>query len=131
MVHVGWNSRRPFQRLDLTSSISCQDVSLSSFISPCRTSLIISHADHVYPEGNGHSRKNYLADSAPPELSNKFALLLKFQGYMADRLVGQMPYTYEDTGLTKGMTIVMRYLRMKHVIVFRLSNDVVQVSLPP
>lgn len=47
---------------------------------------------------------------------------------MAGRLVGQLPYTYEDSDMTKGMTIVTRYLRMKHVIVFRLSNEVVQVG---
>lgn len=50
---------------------------------------------------------------------------------MARRLVGQMPYTYEDKNLTSGMVIVSRYLRMKHVIVFRLSNEIVQVRPPP
>jgi hypothetical protein len=47
---------------------------------------------------------------------------------MLDRLFGDQDYTYEDVGLTRNMVFVKKYLRMKHVIVFRLSNDVVQVS---
>lgn len=49
---------------------------------------------------------------------------------MFDRLYGNAEYTYEDTRLTTGMTFVSKYLRMKHVILFRLSNDVLQVSAP-
>jgi len=46
---------------------------------------------------------------------------------MLDRLFGDQEYTYEDQDLTKGMVFVTRYLRMKHVILFRLSNDILQV----
>ena len=50
-----------------------------------------------------------------------------FEGYMMDRLYGDAEYTYVDETLTTGMTFVTRYLRMKHVLLFRLSNDVLQV----
>jgi polo-like kinase 1 len=73
-------------------------------------------------------RKNYPIDQYPRELHNKVYLLRHFENYMLDRLFGDQPYTYEDVTLTKGMVFVTRYLRMKHVIVFRLSNDVLQVS---
>jgi hypothetical protein len=49
---------------------------------------------------------------------------------MMDRLFGDQEYTYEDKTVTRNMVFVMKYLRMKHVIVFRLSNDVLQVSEP-
>jgi polo-like kinase 1 len=53
-----------------------------------------------------------------------------FEGYMMNRLYGDAEYTYQDTALTTGMVFVTRYLRMKHVLLFRLSNDVLQVSTP-
>ena len=45
-----------------------------------------------------------------------------------DRLYGEYDYTYEDLGREKGMEWVQKYLRMKHVIVFKLSHDVLQVK---
>jgi hypothetical protein len=47
-----------------------------------------------------------------------------------DRLYGEYEYTFEDQGRTKGMEWVQKYLRMKHVIVFKLSHDVLQVRIP-
>lgn len=88
--------------------------------------------DHIAPAGTGDLvqgvRKNYSIEGYPRDLSNKVYLLRHFESYMLDRLFGDQPYTYEDKALTKGMVFVTRYLRMKHVIVFRLSNDVLQVS---
>lgn len=48
---------------------------------------------------------------------------------MMNRLYGDAEYTYQDTALKTGMVFVTRYLRMKHVLLFRLSNDVLQVRL--
>lgn len=44
-----------------------------------------------------------------------------------NRLYGDAEYTYVDEPLTTGMVFVTKYLRMKHVLLFRLSNDVLQV----
>lgn len=44
-----------------------------------------------------------------------------------DRLFNHHDYVYQDTERTKGMEWVHKYLRMKHVIVFKLSHDVLQV----
>lgn len=46
-----------------------------------------------------------------------------------ERLYNETPYTYEDLERTKGMIFVQKYLRMKHVILFKLSHDVLQVRL--
>ncbi|KAF8882459.1 kinase-like domain-containing protein [Infundibulicybe gibba] len=45
-----------------------------------------------------------------------------------DRLYGEYEYTFEDVGRSHGMEWVQKYLRMKHVIVFKLSHDVLQFN---
>jgi hypothetical protein len=45
-----------------------------------------------------------------------------------DRLYGDYEYTFEDVDRTRGMDFVQKYLRMKHVIVFKMSHDVLQVT---
>lgn len=47
-----------------------------------------------------------------------------------ERLYGEYEYTYVDTDRKKGMEWVQKYLRMKHVIVFKMSHDVLQVRFP-
>ena len=47
-----------------------------------------------------------------------------------ERLYGDYEYAFEDLGRTKNMDWVQKYLRMKHVIVFKMSHDVLQVSSP-
>lgn len=95
--------------------------------------LIKRYFDHIDSsrEGNtvhGH-RTNHSVDDYPRELDNKMFLLKHFQDYMMRRLYHEDDeYTYIDKNLTHGMIFVQRYLRMKHVMLFRLSNDVLQVS---
>jgi cell cycle serine/threonine-protein kinase CDC5/MSD2 len=45
-----------------------------------------------------------------------------------DRLYGEYDYTFENLKLTKGMNFVQKYLRMKHVIVFKMSHDALQFN---
>ena len=97
-------------------------------------SLLIRHFDAIEPSrGQGdllHGlRTNYPIEEYPRELSNKVYLMNSFEGYMMDRLYGDAEYTYVDEALTTGMVFVTRYLRMRHVLLFRLSNDVLQVCL--
>jgi hypothetical protein len=96
-------------------------------------SLTSSHFDHIHPAEKGVSthelRNNYPVNTYPRDLENKVFLLRNFENYMLDRLFGDQDYTFVDRELTRGMVFIQRYLRMKHVILFRLSNDVLQVSL--
>jgi hypothetical protein len=89
------------------------------------------YIDHITSSPDGDVMlgvtKNYPIDDVPPELDNKIYLLRHFDSYIIDRLYGTKDYTFEDLELKKGMVFVTRYLRMKHVIVFRLSNDILQV----
>ena len=75
-------------------------------------------------------RKNYTVSEYPEELKSKVYLLKHFERYIMDRLYGDYTYTFEDRNRVKGMDFVQKYLRMKHVIVFKLSHDVLQVSSP-
>lgn len=89
--------------------------------------------DHIDPSRDGTTvvglRTNYPVDDYPRELDNKIFLLRHFQDYMMRKLYHEDDeYTYIDKNLTHGMAFVQRYLRMKHVMLFRLSNDVLQVS---
>ncbi len=72
-------------------------------------------------------RKSYSVETYPEELKSKVYLLKHFENYIMERLYGDYEYTFEDTGREKGMEWVQKYLRMKHVIVFKLSHDVLQV----
>ena len=45
-----------------------------------------------------------------------------------DRLYGDYDYTFVDATRIQGMDFVQKYLRMKQVIVFKLSHDVIQFN---
>lgn len=72
-------------------------------------------------------RKSYTVEIYPEDLKSKVYLLKHFEKYIMDRLYGEYDYTFEDVAREKGMEWVQKYLRMKNVIVFKLSHDVLQV----
>lgn len=72
-------------------------------------------------------RKNHSAEDAPEELVEKMYLLNHFESYIMNRLYGDYDYTFEDHLKSTGMDFVQKYLRMKHVVVFMMSSDVIQV----
>lgn len=72
-------------------------------------------------------RKSYSISEYPEELKSKVYLLKHFEKYIMERLYGEYEYTFVDEGRTRGMEWVQKYLRMKHVIVFKMSHDVLQV----
>jgi cell cycle serine/threonine-protein kinase CDC5/MSD2 len=43
------------------------------------------------------------------------------------KLYGEHDYTFIDNKRTTAMDFVIKYLRLKHGILFRLSNNVIQV----
>ena len=74
-------------------------------------------------------RKALRLSSYPEDMKNKVYLLKHFEKYIMDRLYGDYSFCYSDVGRTKGMSFVQKYLRMKHVIVFKMSHDTLQVRL--
>jgi hypothetical protein len=89
------------------------------------------HFDYISSrrQGTVYVRKNYTVGDYPEELKSKVYLLKHFEGYIMGKLYGDYEYTFLDSQRTKGMQFVQKYLRMKHVIVFKLSHDVLQVAL--
>ncbi|KAF8957807.1 kinase-like domain-containing protein [Flammula alnicola] len=98
------------------------------------TTLVLSpdkiHFDYITSRRQGavYVRKSYTVDVYPEDLKSKVYLLKHFERYIMDRLYGEYEYTFEDVGREKGMEWVQKYLRMKHVIVFKLSHDVLQFN---
>lgn len=50
-----------------------------------------------------------------------------FQEYMTKTLERDVDWVFSDQQRTKDMDFLVKYYRMKNAIVFKLSNDVVQV----
>ncbi|KAH6908386.1 Pkinase-domain-containing protein [Coprinopsis sp. MPI-PUGE-AT-0042] len=97
-------------------------------------SLVLSaekeHFDYITSRRHGtiYVRKPHTLTSYPEELKSKVYLLKHFEKYIMERLYGEYNYTFEDTERSKGMEWVQKYLRMKRVIVFKLSHDVLQFN---
>ncbi|KAI9061979.1 Pkinase-domain-containing protein [Trametes sanguinea] len=98
------------------------------------TTIVLSadkhHFDYVSSRQQGavYVRKNYTVAEYPDDLKSKVYLLKHFERYIMDRLYGEYDWTFEDVDRTKGMDFVQKYLRMKQVIVFKLSHDVLQFN---
>ncbi|WRT63607.1 uncharacterized protein IL334_000530 [Kwoniella shivajii] len=100
------------------------------------TSLVLApgkqHFDDIRPTASDdlsqNTRRSHGIETYPVDLKNKVYLLKHFESYMLDKLFGEQPYTYDDRHLKTGMVFIVKYLRMKHVILFRLSNDVLQFN---
>ncbi|KAI0765944.1 Pkinase-domain-containing protein [Trametes elegans] len=88
------------------------------------------HFDYMTSRQKGavYVRKNYTVADHPPELKHKVYLLKHFERYIMDRLYGEYDWTFEDLERTKGLEFVPKYLRMKHVILFKMSHDVLQFN---
>lgn len=98
------------------------------------TSIVLApnkiNLDYISSRRNGtiYVRKNYTMRDHPEDLKSKVYLLRHFEKYMMERLYGDPEYAYEDLDRTKGMDFVQKYLRMKHVIVFKMSHEVLQFN---
>jgi serine/threonine protein kinase len=64
------------------------------------------------------------------DLKSKLYLLKHFQEYMSKTLEKQTGFTFVDDKKTTDMDFLVKYYRMKSAIVFKLSNDVMQVCFP-
>ena len=116
------------QRVNRVRSMCEFDCSFNEMLTP----RVHRHFDFISSrrQGSVYVRKNYTISEYPEDLKPKIYLLKHFEGYIMNRLYGEYDYTFEDTGRTKGMDFVQKYLRMKHVIVFKMSHDVLQVHGP-
>lgn len=94
-------------------------------------SFLCRHLEYIVRRGTGgatYIRKHYNFSERPNELSDKTKLLGHFSTYLMKKLYGEHEYTFVDAERTNGLDFVQKYLRLKHAILFKLSNDVLQVS---
>lgn len=99
------------------------------------TSLIMSpdekHLEYVVRRGKGGStyvRKHYEVEKRPDDLADKTRLLGHFSTYLMQKLYGEHSYTSMDLEKTTSMDFVQKYLRLKHAILFKISNEVLQFN---
>ncbi|KAH8101081.1 kinase-like domain-containing protein [Cristinia sonorae] len=88
------------------------------------------HFDYISSrrQGSVYVRKNYNIAESPEDIKNKLHLLKYFEEYIMNRLYSETEYTFQDVERTRGMIFVQKYLRLKHLILFRLSHDVLQFN---
>jgi cell cycle serine/threonine-protein kinase CDC5/MSD2 len=88
-----------------------------------------SHFDYITSRhaGSVHVRKSYTITVYPDELKSKVHLLKHFERYIMNKLYGDHKWCYKALEKQKGMEFVQKYLRMKHVILFKMSHDCLQV----
>lgn len=79
--------------------------------------------------GAVYVRKSFGVDQYPDEIKSKVYLLKHFERYIMSKLYSEFEYTFEDQDRARGMEWVQKYLRMKSVIVFKMSHDILQVCL--
>lgn len=88
------------------------------------------HFDYISNrKGNVFSRKNHALQSFPTELDRKVYLMTYFEEYMTKTLERDVEWTWTDAERVRNMDFLVKYYRMKNAIVFKLSNDVLQVSI--
>ncbi len=86
--------------------------------------------EYVVRRGKGGStyiRKHYEVDKRPDDLADKTRLLGHFSTYLMQKLYGEHSYTSMNPERTSSMDFVQKYLRLKHAILFKISNEVLQV----
>ncbi|KAJ7638614.1 kinase-like domain-containing protein [Roridomyces roridus] len=102
--------------------LSCDKVHFD-YITPTAAAAGASALSAPAAEQTSHTVEVY-----PDALKSKVYLLKHFERYIMDRLYGDYAWTYEDLERKQGMDWVVKYLRMKHVIVFLMSHGAIQFN---
>ncbi|KAJ2915776.1 hypothetical protein MD484_g4652, partial [Candolleomyces efflorescens] len=136
-LNTNTNHRREGVEEEGEDEVEDEKVFIVSWVDYCNKygmGLVLSgdkeHFDYIASRRGGtiYVRKSYTTTEYPDELKSKVYLLKHFEKYIMERLYGEYEYTYVDRERTRGMEWVQKYLRMKHVIVFKMSHDVLQFN---
>lgn len=86
------------------------------------------HFDYIANrKGHVYSRRHYAIKNHPKELDRKAYLLEYFEDYMHTTLWRETEFTWIDGERERNMDFLVKLYRMKHAIMFKLSNEVLQV----
>lgn len=92
--------------------------------------LLFSHFDYISNrKGNIYSRRHYKTKEHPDNLERKVYLLEYFEDYMSKTLMRDVDWNFVDVERTRNMDFLVKYYRMKNAIVFKMSNEVLQVGI--
>ena len=98
----------------------------------CADAFDCRHLDYITKKkGHVYERRSLAADdaSASSDVERKVYLLKYFRDYMASKLERDVAWTFCDKRRVSNLDFLVRYYRMKSAIVFKLSNDVLQVRM--
>lgn len=88
------------------------------------------HFDYIANRhANVYTRRHYALSTVPEDLDRKAYLLRYFEDYMAKTLRRNVEWQFQDVERLKNMDFLVKYYRMKNAILFKLSNDVLQVRI--
>ncbi|KAG0147049.1 hypothetical protein CROQUDRAFT_43458 [Cronartium quercuum f. sp. fusiforme G11] len=90
-----------------------------------------NHFDYIFNRtGMIYQRKNYTLEpkNYPIELARKTYLLEYFEDYMFKTLKRNVKWAFRDLSRTKHLDFVVKYYRMNNAIVFKMSNDLIQIN---
>ncbi|KAI3636608.1 hypothetical protein MIR68_005297 [Amoeboaphelidium protococcarum] len=83
-----------------------------------------------YAKGTERSVMNrhaYILGDYPQSLNKKVTLLKHFTGYMNENLY-KAEYAFQDVDKTQNLDFLVKYMRTKHAVMFRLTNRIVQIN---
>lgn len=90
--------------------------------------ITVRHFDYIARRSQAAvARSHHTLTDYASELDRKVYLLRYFHDYMTKQLERTVDWTFRDTARTVGMDFLVKYYRLNTAIVFRLSNDVLQV----
>lgn len=122
---------------DSTTMVLSADDAYAVSLSPLRPLTSRRHFDYISNrKGNIYSRRHYemtgndpkdVKGNYPQELERKAYLLKYFEQYMARTLKRELSWTWRDTERQQNMDFLVKYYRMKQAILFKMSNEVLQV----
>ncbi|KAJ3411523.1 Cell cycle serine/threonine-protein kinase cdc5/MSD2 [Chytridiales sp. JEL 0842] len=102
------------------------------------TSILLAadnnHIEYLYYDNVADStkmhRRAYTLANFPKDLQKKVTLLKHFGGYMQENLFKAVTYGENSKPpRTSDLIFLTKYLRTRHGVIFRLSNQVVQLNL--
>ena len=74
------------------------------------------------------NRQGYYVEKYPEALHKKVTLLKYFKSYMQENLSKASQHCYQDLGKTANLDFLVKYMRTKHAVLFRLTNNAVQIN---
>lgn len=87
--------------------------------------------EYINKKSSGTTDRNekYAVKDYPSHLKKKVTLLQHFQGYLENNLSKKkhLLKSFNEEDIAERSTVVKKWMRTKHAIIFRLSNKVVQV----